>query len=57
MTDQELLVHIERIVWDPNTTDIEKTHSVQGILYQVQEMRTAKSMSTEEEQLELGFRK
>ena len=57
MTDQELLVHIERIVWDPNTTDIEKTFSVQGILYQVQEMRTAKSMSTEEEQLELGFRK
>ena len=57
MTDQDLLVHIERIVWDPNTTDIEKTHSVQGILYQAQEIRTAKSKSVEEEQLELGFRR
>ena len=57
MTDQDLLMHIERIVWDPNTTDIEKTHSVQGILYQAQEIRTAKSKSVEEEQLELGFRR
>ena len=57
MTDQELLVHIERIVWDPNTTDIEKTQSVQGILYELQEIRTARSMSTEEEQLESGFRR
>ena len=57
MTDQDLLMHIERIVWDPNTTDIEKTQSVQSLLYQLQEMRTANSMSAEEEQLELGFRR
>jgi hypothetical protein len=57
MSDQELLIHIERIVWDANTTDIEKTQSVQSLLYQTQEMRTARSMSKEEEQLELGFRR
>lgn len=57
MTDQELLIHIERIVWDANTTAIQKTHAVQGLLYQIQEMRTAKSKSAEEEQLELGFRR
>ena len=57
MTDQELLIHIERIVWDPNTTDTEKTHSVQSLLYQTQEMRTANSISVEEEQLELGFQR
>ena len=57
MNDQELLVHIERIVWDVNTSDIEKIHSVQGILYEIQEQRTAKSISVEEDQLELGFRR
>ena len=57
MSDQELLVHIERIVWDPNTSDIEKIHSVQGILYEIQEQRTANSISVEEDQLELGFRR
>ena len=56
MSDQELLMHIERIVWDVNTSDIEKIHSVQGILYEIQEQRTANSISVEEDQLELGFR-
>ena len=56
MSDQELLVHIERIVWDVNTSDIEKIHLVQGILYEIQEQRTANSISVEEDQLELGFR-
>ncbi len=32
-TETELLAHIEAIVWDPHTSDIEKTHSVQGLLY------------------------
>ena len=32
-TPEELISHIERIVWDPNTSDIEKTHAVQGLLY------------------------
>ena len=32
--EKELLVEIDRIVWDPNTSDIEKTHAVQGLLYQ-----------------------
>lgn len=33
-TDKDLIIEIERIVWDPNTSDIEKTHAVQGLLYQ-----------------------
>ena len=32
--ENELLNEIDRIVWDPNTSDIEKTHAVQGLLYQ-----------------------
>ena len=32
-TDKECLEHIEKIVWDPHTSDIEKTHAVQGLLY------------------------
>ena len=32
--ENKLLQEIERIVWDPHTTDIEKTHAVQGLLYQ-----------------------
>lgn len=42
-TDQDLIIEIERIMWDPNTTDIEKTHAVQGLLYQwsqIQDHRT-----------------
>ena len=32
-TEKDLIIEIERIVWDPNTSDIEKTHAVQGLLY------------------------
>ena len=33
-TEKDLILHIEGIMWDPNTSDIEKTHLVQGLLYQ-----------------------
>ena len=42
-TDKDLILEIEHIVWDPNTSDIEKTHAVQGLLYQwdqIQDHRT-----------------
>ena len=29
----ECLRHIEAIAWDPNVTDLEKIHSIQGLLY------------------------
>jgi len=32
-TEAELIRLIEALVWDPHTSDIEKTHSVQGLLY------------------------
>ena len=42
-TDKDLIIEIERIMWDPNTTDVEKTHAAQGLLYQwsqIQDHRT-----------------
>jgi hypothetical protein len=33
-TEKRLLSEIDKIVWDPHTSDIEKTHAVQGLLYQ-----------------------
>lgn len=31
--NKSCLDHIESIAWDPNTSDIEKIHSIQGLLY------------------------
>jgi len=32
-TAEDVLREIEAIVWDPTTSDLEKTHAVQGLLY------------------------
>lgn len=32
-TPEHVLREIEAIVWDPSTSDIQKTHAVQGLLY------------------------
>jgi hypothetical protein len=31
--NKECLAHIEEIAWDPNVSDLEKIHSIQGLLY------------------------
>jgi hypothetical protein len=42
-TVNEVLGHIEEIVWSPHTSDIEKTHAVQGLLYTWGQMQDARS--------------
>ena len=42
-TDRDLIIEIERIMWDPNTSDLEKTHAVQGLLYQWTQMQDHKT--------------
>ena len=44
-TSEELISHIERAVWDPNTNDIEKTRAVQNLLYQWGAMQDHKTDS------------
>lgn len=46
--DIELIMEIERIVWDPMTSDIEKTHAVQGLLYQYDAIKDAESIRREQ---------
>ena len=43
-TETQLLAEIEAIVWDPNTSDIEKTHAVQGLLYTWGQMMDRRSL-------------
>ena len=43
-THEQLLAEIEAIVWDPNTSDIEKTHAVQGLLYTWGQMMDRRSI-------------
>ena len=43
-TEAQLLAEIEAIVWDPNTSDIEKTHAVQGLLYTWGQMMDRRSI-------------
>ena len=31
--NKQCLEHIEEIAWDPGATDLEKIHSIQGLLY------------------------
>ena len=42
-TEKDLIIEIEKLIWDPGTSEIEKTHAVQGLLYswsQMQDHRT-----------------
>ena len=57
MADQELIAHLDRIAFESGPSDRDKLKSIQGILYQVEQMRTAKSISMEEQHLEEGFRR
>ena len=38
MDKETLLMEIEAVAWDPHTSDIEKTHAIQGLLYQWEQM-------------------
>ena len=42
-TEKDLLVHIEGIAWDPNVSDLEKIHGIQGLLYQWGAMQANKT--------------
>lgn len=42
-TVNDVLRELERIVWDPHTSDVEKTHAVQGLLYTWGQMQDARS--------------
>ena len=57
MTDQELIAHLDRIAFESGPSDATKLERIQNALYQVEQMRTAKSMSMEEQHLQEGFRR
>ena len=57
MTDQELIAHLDRIAFESGPSDATKLERIQNALYQVEQMRTAKSMSMEEQHLEEGLRR
>lgn len=42
-TAQDVIREIDAIVWDPETSDIQKTHLVQGLLYQWDQMQDNQS--------------
>ena len=38
-TIQDVLREIDSLIWDPETSDIQKVHLVQGLLYQWDQMQ------------------
>ena len=42
-TIQEVLREIDSIIWDPETSDIQKVHAIQGLLYSWDQMQDNQS--------------
>ena len=38
-TPEEVIAEVDKIVWDPETSDIQKVHLVQGLLYTWDQMQ------------------
>ena len=52
MTDSELINHLDRIAFEEGPSVENKLERIQSILYQVEQMKTANSLRSEEATLE-----
>jgi len=55
--ETELIHALDTIAFEQRTSDEEKLKSIQNILYQYEQVQTAKSISIEEQHLQEGFRR
>ena len=53
----ELIKTLDTIAFEQGTSDEEKLASMQNLLYQFEQIQTAKSVSAEEEYFTEGFRR
>ena len=55
--ETEFIKVLDSVAFEEGTTDEQKLNSIQNLLYQFEQIQTAKSISAEEEYFTEGFRR